>query len=49
MTTVTGAAGNTRALAIVPAAINERDLLPDLIEGADYLSELLTDKGFNGK
>jgi hypothetical protein len=38
-----------RAWAIVPAAINERDLVPDLIEGADYLSGLLADKGFNGK
>ena len=38
-----------RAWAIVPAAINERDLVPGLIEGADYLSGLLTDKGFNGK
>jgi hypothetical protein len=38
-----------RAWAIAPAAINERDLVPDLIEGADYLSGLLADKGFNGK
>jgi len=38
-----------RAWAIVPAAINERDLVPGLIEGADYLAGLLADKGFNGK
>jgi hypothetical protein len=38
-----------RAWALVPAAINERDLVPGLIEGAHGLSGLLTDKGFNGK
>jgi hypothetical protein len=38
-----------RAWAIVPAAVNDRDLVPGLIEGADYLSGLLADKGFNGK
>jgi hypothetical protein len=38
-----------RAQAIVPAAVNERDLVPGLIEGADQLAGLLTDKGFNGK
>jgi hypothetical protein len=38
-----------RAWAIVPAAINERDLVPGLIEGADQLTGLLADKGFNGK
>ena len=38
-----------RAWGIVPAAVNERDLVPDLIEGADGLVGLLTDKGFNGK
>ena len=38
-----------RAWAIVPAAVNERDLVPGLIEGADGLVGLLTDKGFNGK
>ena len=37
-----------RAWAIVPAAINERDLVPGLIDGADGLAGLLTDKGFNG-
>ena len=38
-----------RAWGIVPAAVNERDLVPDLIEGADGLTGLLTDTGFNGK
>ncbi|HEX2805232.1 MAG TPA: transposase, partial [Kineosporiaceae bacterium] len=38
-----------RAWAIVPAAVNERDLVPGLIEGAHGLSGLLADKGFNGK
>ena len=37
-----------RAWAIVPAAVNERDLVPGLIEGAHHLAGLLTDKGFNG-
>jgi hypothetical protein len=32
-----------------PRPNNERDLLPDLIEGTDYLSGLLTDQGLNGK
>jgi hypothetical protein len=38
-----------RAWALVPAAVNERDLVPGLIEGTDHLAGLLTDKGFNGK
>jgi hypothetical protein len=38
-----------RAWGIVPAAVNERDLVPGLIEGGDGLAGLLTDKGFNGK
>lgn len=38
-----------RAWGIVPAAVNERDLVPGLIEGADGLAGLLNDKGFNGK
>lgn len=38
-----------RAWAIVPAAVNERDLVPGLIDGAEYLRGLLNDKGFNGK
>lgn len=38
-----------RAWAIVPAAVNERDLVPGLIEGAHGLAGLLNDKGFNGK
>jgi Transposase DDE domain. len=38
-----------RAWAIVPAAVNERDLVPGLIEGAHGLCGLLADKGFNGK
>lgn len=38
-----------RAWAIVPAAVNERDLVPGLIDGADGLAGLLADKGFNGK
>jgi hypothetical protein len=37
-----------RAWAIVPAAVNERDLVPGLLEGADQLLGLLNDKGFNG-
>lgn len=37
-----------RAWAIVPAAVNERDLVPDLIAGAEQLRGLLNDKGFNG-
>lgn len=38
-----------RAWAIVPAAVNERDLVPGLIEGAKHLIGLLNDKGFNGR
>jgi hypothetical protein len=38
-----------RAWAIVPAAINERELVSGLIEGAADLAGLLTDKGFNGR
>jgi hypothetical protein len=33
----------------VPAAINVGDLVPGLIEDAEYLAGLLTDKRFNGK
>ncbi|MCA0438793.1 MAG: transposase [Actinobacteria bacterium] len=37
-----------RAWSIVPAAVNERDLIPDLLHGADPgLIGLLTDKGFS--
>lgn len=38
-----------RAWAIVPAAINERDLVPGLVQGAEHLVGLLNDKGFNGR
>lgn len=38
-----------RAWAIVPAAVNERDLVPGLLTGADHLVGLLNDKGFNGR
>lgn len=38
-----------RAWSIVPAAINERDLVPGLIDGAEHLTGLLNDKGFNGR
>lgn len=38
-----------RSWAIVPAAVNERALVPDLIEGAEHLVGLLNDKGFNGR
>lgn len=38
-----------RAWAIVPAAVNERDLVAGLIDGAEHLRGLLNDKGFNGK
>lgn len=38
-----------RSWAIVPAAVNERALVPDLIVGAEHLVGLLNDKGFNGK
>jgi len=42
-----------RSWAIVPAAVNERDLVPGLIEGAEHLTDLLNDllhdKGFDGR
>lgn len=38
-----------RAWAIVPAAINERDLVPGMVEGEDQLAGLLADKGFTGR
>jgi hypothetical protein len=38
-----------RAWAIVPAAVNERDPVPGLIDGAHELAGLLTDKGFTGR
>lgn len=38
-----------RAWALVPAAVNERDLVPGLIEGANGLTGLLADKGFTGR
>lgn len=38
-----------RAWGIAPAAVNERDLVPGLLENATGLAGLLTDKGFNGK
>ena len=38
-----------RAWAIVPAALNERDLVPELTAGAEHLVGLLNDKGFNGR
>lgn len=38
-----------RAWAIVPAALNERDLVPDLTAGAEHLAGLLNDNGFNGR
>jgi hypothetical protein len=38
-----------RNWAIVPAAVNERHLVPDLITGAPHLVGLLNDKGFNGR
>lgn len=38
-----------RSWAIVPAAVNERDLVPGLIEGAEHLTDLLHDKGFDGR
>jgi len=37
-----------RAWSIVPAAVNERDLVPGLVHDAQYLTGLLNDKGFNG-
>jgi hypothetical protein len=33
----------------VPAAVNERALVPGLIAGAEHLVGLLNDKGFNGR
>lgn len=33
----------------MPAAVNERDLVPGLITGAEHLVGLLNDKGFNGR
>ena len=38
-----------RSWAIVPAALNERDLVLDLCAGAEHLAGLLNDKGFNGR
>lgn len=38
-----------RSWAIVPAALNERDLVLDLTAGAPHLVGLLNDKGFNGR
>jgi hypothetical protein len=38
-----------RSWAIVPAALNERDLVLDLTAGAGQLVGLLNDKGFNGR
>lgn len=38
-----------RSWAIVPAAVNERALVPDLIVGAEHLVGLLNDKDFNGR
>jgi hypothetical protein len=38
-----------RSWAIVPANVSERDLVPDLIAGADHLIGLLNDKGFSGR
>lgn len=38
-----------RSWAIVPAALNERDLVLDLCTGAEHLVGLLNDKGFNGR
>lgn len=38
-----------RAWAIVPAAVNERDLVPGLIADESALRGLLNDKGFNGR
>jgi hypothetical protein len=37
-----------RSWAIVPAAVNERDLVPGLLEGAGHLRGLLNDEGLNG-
>lgn len=38
-----------RAWSIVPAAVNERDVAVDLLEGGPAPRDLLADKGFNGK
>lgn len=38
-----------RSWAIVPAALNERDLVLDLCSGAEHLVGLLNDKGFTGR
>lgn len=38
-----------RAWAIVPAALNERDTVPGLLEHAPNVTGILADKGFNGK
>lgn len=38
-----------RAWAIVPAAVNEREVGIDLVDNENYLTGLLCDKGFNGK
>jgi hypothetical protein len=38
-----------RAWAIVPAAVDERALVPGLIDGAEDLAGLLNDRGFAGK
>jgi hypothetical protein len=38
-----------RAWAIVPAAVNERDLVPGLLTGAEHVIGLLNDKGFSGR
>jgi len=37
-----------RSWAIVPATLNERDVVPGLIDSAEYLAGLLNDKGFTG-
>jgi hypothetical protein len=38
-----------RAWSIVPAAVNEREIAIDLLEGGPAPRDLLADKGFNGK
>jgi hypothetical protein len=38
-----------RAWAIVPAAVSERDVATDLLEGGPAPRDLLADKGFNGR
>jgi hypothetical protein len=37
-----------RAWAIVPAAVNERDVATGLLEAGPAARDLLADKGFNG-